>query len=351
MRKIIGVLWLAAVVVGATGAELIPLTLESAENRARNSTYVRLQDGKGELAFGAEGATLALQFADGKLNVDLDGDGKFSSEGDGDPIENGGSVTLSTMLAGRKIDYPVTVQFVSRNRYVMFRNDLVLRGKMGETAVELHDSRLNGRFQDYGVDSLMVGDARVPLKKVVRIEDKLMNVAFVEKKGVLNLSLSPYEKPVGTLRVICPEGWGANLRLDRDDHVYFAEVTEAKQITLPSGEYKVLSSMLAKPPYDAKSGKRPDTYLSGYDREGRCTVDVKAGDNEVKVGLPLKLAAQAVSLSEDKSKVKVTTADLVGQAGECYRALVQASSKTESKLECWVRAGEKSEKLSDMGYG
>lgn len=321
-------------------------TVSGAKIRAYGRQYLTLDDkGEGSLPFATSCGALKMRLVDGALLLDCNGDGTLN-EADGKPIQNGKTAEVAVRLFGAPATYPMTVGIYSGQR-VRLQSQVVVKGEKEGVSYELHDRNLNGRFDEYGTDTLRVKGRTETLAKVVRLDQKLQNVIVAEDGKTL--TLSPYAGPLANVALSCAEeGWVPELYVKHKDGVYFGQV--ALGMPIPPGQYGIYRARLNSAGAGTDSAKQPKMSLYGYDGEAQTELTLKEGDSTVKVGLPLKLAAKAVKLEDDASKVKIVSADLVGVAGEKYRAQVRGTGVT-STLECWVRAGGKELMLSSMGYG
>jgi len=341
------VVLMCAAASAAQAAESVEIPLETVSGsnvRAYGRQYVTLDEkGEGSVPFATASGELKMRLVDGALLLDCNGDGTLN-EDDGAPVGNGKTAEVAAKVFGSSVAYPVSVRLYGTER-VRLQSQIVIKGEKDGETYELHDRDMNGRFDDYGTDMLRAKRSSQYLAKVLSLDDKLQSVSLA-KDGKM-LTLAPYEGPLAGVALSCAEeGWKSELYVTHEDGVYVGDVAVGAQI--PPGKYAIKGARLNSTDEDSKG--RPKTYLYGYDRDAEPTLTLKAGDNALKVGFPLELKATAIKLEDDASRVKVVSVDLVGAAGEKYRAQVRRS-KGASTLECWARAGDKEEKLASMGYG
>jgi hypothetical protein len=327
-------------------ADALEIPLETATGpsvRTYGSRYVELDEkGEGSVPFATACGELKMRLVDGALLLDRNGDGTLN-EADGEPVGNGKAAEVTVKLFGSSVAYPMGIRITGGER-VRLQSQMIVKGEKDGTTYELHDRDMNGSFNDRGTDMLRVNRASQYLAKVLKLEDELQSVTVAEDGKTL--TIAPYEGPLANVALSCAEeGWKSELHVTHEDGVYVGDL--AAGVPIPPGKYAIKGSRLNS--VDESNG-RPKTYLYGYDRDAEPTLTLKEGDNALKVGFPLELKAEAIKLEDDASRVKVVSVDLVGAAGEKYRAQVRRS-KGESTLECWVRAGDKEEKLASMGYG
>jgi len=340
--------WMCAVLL-CTGTVAdtveVPIDTVSGSNvRAYGRQYVTLDDkGEGSVPFATTCGELKMRLVDGALLLDRNGDGTLN-EADGEPVGNGKTAEIAAKAFGTTVAYPMSVRIYGNER-VRLQSQIVVRGEQDGATYELHDRDMNGRFDGYGEDMLRAKGETVYLARVLKLDDKLQSVVVAEDGRMLKLS--PYQGPLANVALSCAtEGWEPELYVAHEDGTYVGDVSDGIQV--PPGRYAILGARLNSADDDPRG--RPKTCFYGYDRDAEPTLLLNKGDNAVKAGFPLELAAEAVKLEDDASRVKVVSANLVGVAGEKYRAQVR-HPKGESTLECWVRAGGKEEKLASMGYG
>jgi hypothetical protein len=130
-----------------------------------------------------------------RLRVDLDGDGTCEALVEGET----GFVTLARTAAdGRSLAYSVRLKREPGQAWT-YSCGSAMAGRVDDVLIQVFDQDLNGRFDDYGVDAMIVGKSTVAsyLSKVVAIGDRLVSVSVATDGSTLDVA--PYEGSTGTL--------------------------------------------------------------------------------------------------------------------------------------------------------
>jgi hypothetical protein len=109
-----------------------------------------------------------------RLRVDLDGDGTCEALVEGET----GFVTLARTAAdGRSLAYSVRLKREPGQAWTYSCGSAMV-GRVDDVLIQVFDQNLNGRFDDYGVDAMIVGKSTVAsfLSRVVAIGDRLVSV-------------------------------------------------------------------------------------------------------------------------------------------------------------------------------
>ncbi|MHC5057475.1 MAG: hypothetical protein ACYTKD_22605 [Planctomycetota bacterium] len=362
----------------------IPLKLVTAgqPGPGQGMAQVRLDaKGEGSIPFENAAGKLLVRFADGKVFVDVNADGKIDdADGEGlkalEPGPFPGSYPtfkVAARIAGQDAEYPLSL-FFARQEIVILGSDASLRGKVGDATVTLFDSDVNGSFSDVGRDGILVTEGKTPapaqflpagpgrLGRVAAIGGELFNIEV--KRGGASLGLSPYEGEKATLTLKTRElVQQATLMLAHRGGLFTCQVASGAKTVLPAGDYTIVQSQLGlKLPQDGKpapsiverflggGGGGPDVaMLAGGGDATTPVVTMRAGENEVSPGHPLKLEFTARA-APGRRKLQVTDASIVGGMGERYRAQIYAPG-VESTLTVHVRAGGRERRLSKLEYG
>ncbi len=123
------------------------------------------------------------------LAIDTDGDGKTNVTVQG----KAGFVKLE------KDGFRYAVRLANRGGGWHYASSCVRQGKVDGQKVRLFDQDGNGRFDDYGIDAMIVGRGKTAtfLSKAISIGGKVMSFD-VDRDGV-KVALQPYSGSVGTL--------------------------------------------------------------------------------------------------------------------------------------------------------
>lgn len=192
------------------------------------------------------------------LAVDLNGDGKFDDKVKG----VGGTVTLKGKT-GAGVAFSHAVRISRDGTDWVLSPAGVMQGRVAGTDVKLIDLNLNGRFDEIGVDGVVIGkgEAAGLLSKVTNLGGKLFNMT-VSADGA-SATATPFEGKTGTLNLA--KGWksdGAELVSavvsSADDEMSF-ELSDARSgLLVPAAEYKL---------------------VYGFARKGSETVKIRGGAN------------------------------------------------------------------------
>lgn len=253
-----------------------------------------------------KGGERFLAHADGPdgifLMVDKDGDGQVDEKVKG----VGGFVALRAKTSEGK-DLHYGVRFRKKGSNWEYSTSSTMTGKVAGLPFTLVDIDGNGRWNDYGVDGLIIGKSKNVgfLSKVVSIRDELMNLEVSEDGS--DVKLTAFEGETGSIDFsIQTKGKLAVATVsDLSGNVSFAFEKSGKQV-LPVGKYVVSGGFLSK-------GKEQARLATG-----------KMRSIEVKTGAETSLAIGGTVKADFRFEVvgdKVTVQPKVhyyGQAGEEY---------------------------------
>lgn len=180
------------------------------------------------------------------LAVDLNGDGKFDDKVKG----IGGTVTLKGKTADGA-EFSHTVRITRDGTDWVLAPASMMQGRVAGTDVRLIDLNLDGRFDEVGVDGMVIGKSQAAslLSKVANLNGKLFNLT-VSADGA-GVTASAFEGEAGTLNLA--KGWksdGAELAsavvASANDELSF-ELSDARSgMLVPAGEYKLVYGFARK---------------------------------------------------------------------------------------------------------
>ncbi|MFH1998453.1 MAG: hypothetical protein ABIK28_02180 [Planctomycetota bacterium] len=326
------------------------------------------------IAFPTEAGFFLIRFNGNELVVDRNGNGLFD-EGDGRPVKKNETFYIDTLLAGRKTAYPMrATRILPHVVYLEGRGAWV--GHDGEIMVILFDHNINGIFGDFGQDRFKVlpfstrtlvemassGDAPcwieevVPLGKFVSFKGKFLSVSVHEQDN--SLTLAREMSPQGRLIVDPgPDAGGFYVLLAHKQGLQFQPVTQNhEEIVLAEGEYRLLDlSLILDFPGSKKGGwltttrgkKERTAYLQGVFGFEQITINIKPGENRLRLGMPLRLACHAAVWGENYEQFKLEEVKLVGAGGEFYRFAF--FGEVPSVLRYYLRSGNKSVLMGELG--
>jgi len=209
------------------------------------------------------------------------------------------------------------------------------------------DGNVNGIFGDEG-DQICFGTSTTPVLagKPVACEGELLVPTLDGASGKLHLD--PYTGETATLVVRTRrDDVGADVKLrESTSGFYCGGEPDSEALTCIPGEYAFSRILLVHG--EGKSGQTPP-MLVGARSATPASVSVKPGTNTLFIGPPLKLEFKGIpDRSVGADALKIASVELVGTAGERYRAKTYGGS---SSLDCFVRSGQEEQKLTSMDYG
>jgi len=303
------------------------------------------QEGTGKILLGPDKVAYTLICEGGEVFVDRDRDGRVT-DADGPGAGRGETFSLPFAYAGKTNEYSM-LMYRPRPGGMLLMSRTRLEGKHGDQPVMVLDWNGNGIFGDDG-DQIRFGSggSLVPVTKVIACGLELVVPTFDSAAGKLHLD--PYQGAKATLAVRTRRaGIGVNVNLQESNgRFYYSNTADGDALTCIPGEYIFRQIRLVKP---NREEQQSSAMLYGSRTPTPATVEVKPGTNEVFVGPPFKLEFTAAPESgKGADALKIETVDLIGAAGEKYRAKTYRGS---SSLDCLVRAGETEQKLASMDYG
>jgi hypothetical protein len=178
-----------------------------------------------------------------KLQLDSDGDGKFDAV-----IKGAGGYTVlqAKTPAGAPLQY--AARFKLEGAVYRFASSGYLQGSLGGVAIRLIDQNNNGRFDEFGVDAMVVGNGNAAsfLSRIVNLNGNLLELSFSDDGT--ELRAVPYTGPVG--RINLAKGFAASGKLmaavvQGDDRSISFELSNGV-LTVPAGSYRIAGGQVAK---------------------------------------------------------------------------------------------------------
>lgn len=185
------------------------------------------------------------------LMVDRNGDGKVETKVKG----VGGFVALKAKDAqGNPIKYGV--RFRKKGSAWEYSTSAAMTGKVLGNAVSLLDLNGNGRWNDYGIDGVIIGGGKNAglLSQVVSIAGKLHN--FEVSEDGREVTTSAWEGETGEIDFsIKSKGKLATLALALEGKKVSFAFHKNGKMTVPAGEYSIAGGLIYKGKEQARIGK------------------------------------------------------------------------------------------------
>ena len=219
-----------------------------------------------------------------------------------------------------------------------------LEGEYKGRKITLIDKNFNGDFSEVGVDMINFGTAMNPgkIEDSFRIGSALFDLKFKDKGGPL--LLKPYGGPLANVRITEPEKRFTKLTIQQENSKFTTDLVPGEETFLVPGNYKIVRSVSYT--LDPDDNKKYRDVL--YGRGG--VIKVSEGDNVINPESDLKLEFDAYKSAADNNAIKITSVSLRDIMGAKYSARL-SSSKGKSKLQSFIRSGNKEKLLSTMEYG
>jgi len=134
----------------------------------------------------------------------------------------------------------LTPLLIEKNQHLPGKFAVYAKGKVDGVEVSLIDENGNGKYNEIGTDTMVIGDSHygVPLSRIINIKNKLYECNV--DSGGKNFSLKPYEDKYGELDFVsnfkCPTK--LNLAILNSDDIYI-DVANNKKVAIPCGAYKL----------------------------------------------------------------------------------------------------------------
>lgn len=266
-------------------------------------TWTKIQGGipiahEGGDSFDVHKDALAL-----KLEVDTNGDGKLDAKVKG----NKGYLVLKAKDSdGESFQY--AVRFKPEGKVYSFASSGVMVGKLGSTSITLIDRNNNGRFDEFGVDGMVVGKSRAAsyLSKVINIGGELFSVSIDGNE----ITAEAYEGEAGTLNLA--SGFKSRGKLEsvvvKSDAGHSFELAKAKKgLKIPAGSYHIVAGSASK------SGETVRIAT------GKMSALRVGNDHETKLKWGGKIVAEFDAFQAgDEVKIEPGSVHYYGEAGEEY---------------------------------
>lgn len=171
------------------------------------------------------------------LRADLDGDGAMEALVEG---ETGFLTLAGTSKSGAALSYAVRLQR-PKGRPWQYSCGSAMVGEIAGTKIQIFDQNLNGRFDDYGQDAMVVGKdtAASFLSRVVAIDGKLHEIDVAADGS--SFTHKPFAGASGTLDLVsqfeCRAKLLAAIVTSTDGKYSFNLATAAHGLLVPSGTY------------------------------------------------------------------------------------------------------------------
>ena len=212
-------------------------------------------------AVGEAGLSIAIE--EGALRIDRDGDGEFDGRVETPDEETGSRLVVFRLDAGTPEESSFAVRVANKGRW-SYGPAGAMEGTAGNTRFMVFDQNGNGRFDDYGVDAMIVGRGKTAgfLSHTIHVDGELMDFAITPNGR--NVSLTPYNGSTGKLDL------GSNLDTKAKMRSVVVNSKDGKQsfelsralgndggLKVPTGEYLMHSGqvVLGKSTADMKPGR------------------------------------------------------------------------------------------------
>lgn len=212
-------------------------------------------------AVGEAGLPIAIE--EGALRIDRDGDGVFDGRVEAPDKEEGSRLVVFRLDAGTPEESSFAVRVANEGRW-SFGPAGAMEGTAGNTRFMVFDQNGNGRFDDYGIDAMIVGRGKTAgfLSHTIHVDGKLMDFAITPNGR--SVSLTAYNGPTGKLDL------GSNLDTKAKMRSVVVNSKDGKQsfelsralgndggLEVPAGEYLMHSGqvVLGKSTADMKPGR------------------------------------------------------------------------------------------------
>lgn len=172
------------------------------------------------------------------LAIDVNGDGKVDEKAKG----TAAMITLKGGTGGLPHDY--SMRLVNEGGW-KWASSGALEGKLAGQKIAIIDQNNNGRFNDFGVDAMIIGktDAASLLSKTVNVGGELFDIKINDDGS--ELSYTPYMGKAGTLNLAAEfetKGKLTSVVVKNENGDYSFEMSDAKRgMLLPEGLYTIIS--------------------------------------------------------------------------------------------------------------
>lgn len=311
------------------------------------------KDGKVVRSFATASGKWTLQVVDDKLRADTNGDGVIDDkDAPGREVLEGREtvrIKVPVKFGEKTVDYPLCVRTQkSGDQWILIVGSAALvEGKLGDSVIRIFDSNLDGRFGAMG-DSVAiespqsrgpVGINNVPWSQTVAFDGKLQQLEMVEKGT--QLKLTPYTGPIAEVQLeFAQPVKSERAMLQEAGNVQLGQCSTREMGVFVPGKYRIYNLY-----FQLGDGNRT-AFLNASHEYNTAPLELKAGKNVIKVGPPLKMDFTAARSGE---MLEFTQVSIAGQAGELYRPYLQEDQG--DTFAAYIRAGEKEQKLTTLGFG
>lgn len=232
------------------------------------------------IPFAAAGeAGLKVAIEEGALRIDRDGDGEFDGRVQTPDEEKGSQLVVFRLNAGAENETSYAVRVANKGRW-SFAPAGAMEGQIGGTRFLVFDQNGNGKFNDYGVDAMIVGRGKTAsfLSSSIHV-DGVLNEFSISADG-MTASLAPYSGPTGKLDMGSDLDTKAKMRsvvVNSKDGKHSYELSRALgtdtgwgiipgRMSVPAGDYIMHSAqvVLGKSHADMKTGRsKPISVKAG----------------------------------------------------------------------------------------
>ncbi len=271
-------------------------------------------DVSGGIGIAHENGDSFAAYVDGlslSMSVDTTGNGKTDSKVKG---SKGYLVLKAKTPEGAAFKY--ALRFKPKGKTFTFASSGMLQAKVAGTTIGLIDQNNDGRFDEFGVDAMVVGKSRAAsfLSKVVNLKGQLYNLAIEDGK----VTVSSYDGEAGTLNL--KKGFKVKGKLNsavvtNDAGHSFQLAAASKGLLVPVGSYTLTSGFVSK-------GGDTAQIKTGKMR----SLDVRLG-RETMLKWGGRLIAEFSYVQEGESvKIEPGNLHFYGVAGEEYADLLPQGS-------------------------
>lgn len=302
------------------------------------------EKGLASCPFANSAGKLTFQLADGKLRADTNGDGKIDDK-DAPAIDpKDTTLRVAMKLGSKQIQFPLRIRLIDQpkeQKYLLVQSAGVLEGTLGKATVRLYSNMFGGGFGQSGstIEIITAGEVSRPRQwsRTLILDGKIVETEFLADGP--QLKLTPYTGPV------------ARLKLEADPKFTSSIAMLVEAIGERSGEASTKEPGLFVPgKYRLQSVQlhvTPSTMaLYGYTDPKSEPIELKAGENTLKVGPPMKMDFTAGRKGEE---VEFTAVALSGSGGETYRPYPQPNTK--DIFAAYIRANGREQELCKLAYG
>lgn len=321
-----------------------------------------------KISFPTQSGELTLQYCEGKLKVDRNGDGKID-DSDGGSIGQNDIFKVTTFIGDREVQYPFRLEQIGRN-YAWIAGRAVLIGHDSKHLIMIYDSDLDGKlgepmedtikcttFLQEDLDNAMKsGDHplwresdTMPVAPIVSLDNTLFDFKMDDKAGAVVLKSYVGKESTVDVKSKAP-GW--QLRLSHTQSKLHTTVKAGNEALVVPGEYQVHAILMDIPlnndsQGESDSDRKIAQIYSRYDEPFHITI--AEGENSLEIGPPFQLNFEAYAWGKNKKRIEIEDAYLQGVAGEQY--MFHLYGKCKPLMEVLVRAGESEEKIGELSYG